>query len=472
MVKRDMSSESGRNEEPDWSSESMPNPTPASRDRPHSTSFGQASSFHELPAELEGTNPWTGGSAERPGRDIRSNSGGQFASNGSQHMPGRPHSFAAGSPVATSTATTDSPDIYRQTSLPYRDHSAAALSSPFAPDYSHSSPTETWITGPQFQSNNPFLKAVQQNHTGQSIESGGSFGQSNADTTNPPPFLSQPFTSFHTSRWSYAAPDNSQASQNQPLGHGAGPPTSGGAPAEDSLNATPLPLDATHQADDPLGNDAIWSTQPGHPAIHLPEDLIDLQDQDGIAAPRADATSQRSVSPFTEPAEPIKPAPASDVQARSEVETPPPSQSLSVQPPSRRPSPLSESEIRRREETLAETYDVRTINWTDGTTPLRQSPVLVQNKNGPCPLLALVNGLVLRTDLGVESPLVKVLKTKERISLGLLIHALFDELTTYVDEESQLPDIEALSSFLTVLHTGMNVNPRLTAVSPFQCQAA
>jgi hypothetical protein len=91
----------------------------------------------------------------------------------------------------------------------------------------------------------------------------------------------------------------------------------------------------------------------------------------------------------------------------------------------------------------------------------------VQNKNGPCPLLALVNGLVLRTNPGVESPLVKVLRTKERISLGLLIHALFDELTTYVDEESQLPDIEALSSFLTVLHTGMNVNPRLTAVSPF-----
>jgi hypothetical protein len=134
--------------------------------------------------------------------------------------------------------------------------------------------------------------------------------------------------------------------------------------------------------------------------------------------------------------------------------------------PARTPA-LSEAEIRRREETLSETYDVRKIDWTDGTTPLRQSPVLVQNKNGPCPLLALVNGLVLRTKPDVDSPLIKVLKTKEKISLGLLIHALFDELTTYVDEAGQLPDIEALSFFLTVLHTGMNVNPRLTAVCRF-----
>jgi hypothetical protein len=48
--------------------------------------------------------------------------------------------------------------------------------------------------------------------------------------------------------------------------------------------------------------------------------------------------------------------------------------------------------------------------------------------------------------------------------LGLLIEALFDELTTRLGPDDELPDIEALSRFLTMLHAGMNVNPRLTLV--------
>ncbi|PGG98914.1 endoglucanase [Blastomyces parvus] len=110
---------------------------------------------------------------------------------------------------------------------------------------------------------------------------------------------------------------------------------------------------------------------------------------------------------------------------------------------------------------LSETYDIRQVNWTDGTTSLRKSPVLVQNENGPCPLLALVNGLVLRSRVDSPSPITKALQSREKISLGLLMQALFDELTTYLDGATKLPDIEALSSFLVMLHTGMNVNPQL-----------
>lgn len=118
------------------------------------------------------------------------------------------------------------------------------------------------------------------------------------------------------------------------------------------------------------------------------------------------------------------------------------------------------------QEQPSEIYGIRVVNWMDGIhKSLRQSPILVQNLNGPCPLLALVNSLVLRTPSDVQSPLIKALNSRERISLGLLIQTLFDELTTYVNEEHQLPDIEDLSAFLTMLHTGMNVNPRLTPVS-------
>ncbi|OAX81360.1 hypothetical protein ACJ72_04300 [Emergomyces africanus] len=113
------------------------------------------------------------------------------------------------------------------------------------------------------------------------------------------------------------------------------------------------------------------------------------------------------------------------------------------------------------QEKLAETYDIRQVNWTDGKTSLRKSPMLVQCENGPCPLVALVNGLVLRNMTDSPSPIAKALQSREKISLGLIMQALFDELTSYIDGADQLPDIEALSSFLVMLHTGMNVNPQL-----------
>lgn len=131
--------------------------------------------------------------------------------------------------------------------------------------------------------------------------------------------------------------------------------------------------------------------------------------------------------------------------------------------PTRSPS-LSDAELKRQKEQRAETYSIRHVNWTDVTGNLRESPVLVQNENGPCPLLALVNALALRAGKDAQPPIVKALQSREQISLGLLIEAMFDELTTCLGPDQQLPDIEALSQFLTMLHTGMNVNPRLTLV--------
>lgn len=142
-----------------------------------------------------------------------------------------------------------------------------------------------------------------------------------------------------------------------------------------------------------------------------------------------------------------------------ETSTPQPSRPIT--------SPPSEAEIARAREKRSETYDIRHINWTDRTGVLRESPILVQNKNGPCPLLALVNGLVIRAAPNTRPPIVRALQVREKISLGLLTEALFDELTSCHRPEDPLPDIEALSSFLLMLHTGMNVNPKLTTVWAF-----
>lgn len=113
----------------------------------------------------------------------------------------------------------------------------------------------------------------------------------------------------------------------------------------------------------------------------------------------------------------------------------------------------------------AETYQVKNINWHDANESQnpRTSPILVQNANGPCPLMALVNALTLTTPAGAEEAvLVNTLRTREQISLDLLLNAVFDELMSErrMTAEVSLPDITELYDFLKGLHTGMNVNPR------------
>ena len=112
----------------------------------------------------------------------------------------------------------------------------------------------------------------------------------------------------------------------------------------------------------------------------------------------------------------------------------------------------------------SETYQIKLINWYDASAPTnpRTSPILVQNANGPCPLLALVNALTLSTPSDVNTALVETLRVREQVSLGLLLDAVFDELTSgrRGDAAQELPDVGDLYAFLITLHTGMNVNPR------------
>jgi ubiquitin carboxyl-terminal hydrolase MINDY-1/2 len=140
------------------------------------------------------------------------------------------------------------------------------------------------------------------------------------------------------------------------------------------------------------------------------------------------------------------------------------------QPPPKppRPAPTFESkeELAKAQKQRSETYQIRQVNWLDATSnTLRQSPVLVQNANGPCPLLALVNAFSLSTPSNVDSALIKALRTREQITLGLLMDAIFDELTSGRRGEfaQDLPDVGDLYKFLVKLHTGMNVNPRFVS---------
>jgi hypothetical protein len=120
-------------------------------------------------------------------------------------------------------------------------------------------------------------------------------------------------------------------------------------------------------------------------------------------------------------------------------------------------SPNTAMERQRKEH-----YQIKHIRWLDHTIEdMRVSPILTQNLNGPCPLLALVNALVLSTPARLDTALVETLRTRETVSLGLLLDAVFDELMSgrRGDAAQALPDVSELYKFLLALHTGLNVNP-------------
>jgi hypothetical protein len=132
-------------------------------------------------------------------------------------------------------------------------------------------------------------------------------------------------------------------------------------------------------------------------------------------------------------------------------------------PPPQPPRPAQSTQTPSRpSRDIPEHYSIKKIRWYDDTVGgLRMSPVLVQNANGPCPLLALVNALVLSTPVGESSGLIDALSSREQVSLNLLIDAVFDELMTgRRSGAEELPDVSELYAFLKALHTGMNVNPR------------
>ncbi|KAF3042162.1 hypothetical protein E8E12_007869 [Didymella heteroderae] len=226
---------------------------------------------------------------------------------------------------------------------------------------------------------------------------------------------------------------------------------------------------------------------------HLP-DVEPLQHESHaqIASPRAEhdfaapATQPTWVPP---PPPQSQPPPVSQTEDQAPHYTPqqtpsppqdellpplPPRRSTEEQPPPFPPRPLEtgiigattssgpESPNTAMNRQRREHYQIKHIRWHDVNKPgIRTSPILTQNLNGPCPLLALVNALVLSTPAGIDTALVETLRTREQVSLGLLLDAVFDELMSgrRGDAAQELPDVSDLYKFLLALHTGLNVNP-------------
>ncbi|KAI5952354.1 hypothetical protein KGF54_003220 [Candida jiufengensis] len=133
-------------------------------------------------------------------------------------------------------------------------------------------------------------------------------------------------------------------------------------------------------------------------------------------------------------------------------------------------------------------FPIKLINWSlDGFTYDNQkltTPILLQEKNGPCPLISLVNTLLLQYnfknlqfDQGIlsqtenqykglknlESLLIKKYHSDKKISLNEILSSIGDLLLMYSEEDTSLnPEIvDQLLTQLPKLHTGLDVNPNL-----------
>jgi len=165
---------------------------------------------------------------------------------------------------------------------------------------------------------------------------------------------------------------------------------------------------------------------------------------------------------------PTRPAKQDSENMYAVLPNPPMYQQAPVKPP--RPAVVtSEQDLARIMEQRNETYTIKHFNWFDlRSSRMRRSSMLTQNKNGPCPLLALVNALILGATEDMQAALDDALRLREQVTLGLIIETLMDELLSraLTMEGLVVPDVDELNRFLMRLRTGMNANPLFIPSKP------
>lgn len=120
-------------------------------------------------------------------------------------------------------------------------------------------------------------------------------------------------------------------------------------------------------------------------------------------------------------------------------------------------------------------FPVKEITWSAYE---QKTPILLQDQNGPCPLIALVNTLLLAADIEfrttglLDNPQIALSESSSGVRELLQRHVggevlLLDLLTCLGDTLLEIPLVEPevvkrLLDSLPLLHTGLTVNPNVT----------
>ncbi|KAG2470659.1 ubiquitin carboxyl-terminal hydrolase MINDY-2 isoform X1 [Polypterus senegalus] len=108
-------------------------------------------------------------------------------------------------------------------------------------------------------------------------------------------------------------------------------------------------------------------------------------------------------------------------------------------------------------------YHIKWIKWKDENTP-----IITQNENGPCPLLAIMNVLLLSWK--VKMPPMMEIITAEQL-MEYLGDYILDAKPKEISEAQRLNYEQNMSDAMAVLHklqTGLDVNVRFTGVRVFE----
>ncbi|KAI3804532.1 hypothetical protein L1987_26145 [Smallanthus sonchifolius] len=100
----------------------------------------------------------------------------------------------------------------------------------------------------------------------------------------------------------------------------------------------------------------------------------------------------------------------------------------------------------------------------------RTTPIVLQNDNGPCPLLAICNILLLRNNLSLSSDVAEV--SQEKL-LSLVAERLLDSNSNFNNKdagyvENQQQNIADAIDLLPRLATGIDVNIKFTRIDDFE----
>lgn len=321
------------------------------------------------------------------------------------------------------------------------------------------------------QSNNPYLRMQNSGQSNPSIPSNPALASSSSIWADLPPITTPPQMA-PVELPATTTPIEPHTQDRIATGKQSAVPQAGDQSPH--RNQAPLlSVEAENSSDAIFGQAAPAPSQPQHDPW---ADQLDHLDQ-----MRIDDTTAKELAHMNRPAQ-NEPNPWREGEQNADLlpdlpprhdETSPAQPPRAVQqPPQQPPRPpvdTSVSPVPQRSTAVSpdtqrkEHYSIKHTRWYDDSIgQLRELPILIQNANGPCPLLALVNALVLSTPAGAETALIEALRTREQVSLGLLLDAVFDELTSgrRGSAAQELPDVGDLYQFLLALHTGMNVNPR------------